>query len=96
MLLFQYLPLRPQGIWQVVQDRADFLCAEREVIEPPFDGLSQPAIDPIDQHRAKLSGRGGGCVPGWLGLVEEAALEQAGLLLGGDLDVLGGEQEDSL
>src|SRR4249919_956439 len=31
-----------------------------------------------------------------LGLVEEAALEQAGLLLGGDLDVLGGEQEDSL
>src|SRR5262245_50561301 len=31
-----------------------------------------------------------------LALVEEAALEDAGLLLGGDLDVLGSEQEDSL
>ena len=31
-----------------------------------------------------------------LGLVEEAALEDSGLLLGGDLDVLGGEEEDSL
>src|SRR3954454_13548324 len=33
---------------------------------------------------------------GALALVEEAALEQAGLLLGGDLDVFGREQEDPL
>src|SRR5215208_2675826 len=31
-----------------------------------------------------------------LGLVEKAALEEAGLLLGGDLDVLGCQQEDPL